>query len=45
MPRHVVVAAFRDGEEQDEVRLGIAADEVMGTYATAEPLMVEVEVR
>jgi purine-binding chemotaxis protein CheW len=40
-PRHVVVAAFRAGEEQDEVRLGIAADEVMGTCATAEPLIVE----
>jgi chemotaxis signal transduction protein len=40
-PRHVVVAAFRTGEEQDEVRVGIAADEVMGTYATAEPLMID----
>jgi chemotaxis signal transduction protein len=40
-PRHVVVAAFRSGEEQDEVRVGIAADEVMGTCATTEPLMVD----
>jgi len=40
-PRHVVVAAFRTGEEHDEARVGIAADEVMGTYATAEPLMVD----
>ena len=40
-PRHVVVAAFHAGEEQDEVRVGIAADEVMGTYATTDPLMVD----
>src|SRR5881227_909532 len=39
-PRHVVVASFRSGEEEDQVRVGIAADEVMGTYATADPLMV-----
>src|SRR5438270_10420631 len=40
-PRHVVVASFRSGEEEDQVRVGIAADEVMGTYATADPLMVD----
>ncbi len=38
-PRHVVVAAFDlDGEVH---RVGIAADEVMGTFTTTEPLMVE----
>ncbi len=38
-PRHVVVAAFElDGEMN---RVGIAADEVIGTFATAEPLLVD----
>ena len=40
-PAHVVVALLKNGEEEDEVRIGIAADEVMGTYSTSEPLMVE----
>ena len=41
MPRHVVVACFKASEDLDEVRVGIAADEVMGTFATTEPLMVD----
>lgn len=40
-PRHVVVASLQAQGEQDELRLGIAADEVIGTYSTAEPLLVE----
>ncbi len=36
-PRHVVVAAF---ESQGEItRVGIAADEVIGTVTTSEPLL------
>jgi purine-binding chemotaxis protein CheW len=37
-PKQVVVAAFDQGAGQDVVRLGIAADEVIGTFSTAEPL-------
>jgi chemotaxis signal transduction protein len=40
-PRHVVVASLQAAGEQDELRLGIAADEVIGTYSTSEPLLVE----
>ncbi len=40
-PKHVVVAALRGGGDQDELRLGIAADEVIGTYATTEPSLLE----
>jgi chemotaxis signal transduction protein len=40
-PRHVVVASLKDEDDQDNLRLGIAADEVIGTYSTAEPLLIE----
>src|SRR5262252_9992918 len=40
-PRHVVVAALRGEGGQDDLRIGIAADEVIGTYNTSEPLLVE----
>lgn len=39
-PKQVVVASLNQGPEQEVVRLGIAADEVMGTFSTAEPLLV-----
>jgi purine-binding chemotaxis protein CheW len=32
LPKHVVVASLR-GEQHDDIRLGIAADEVVGTYS------------
>jgi purine-binding chemotaxis protein CheW len=39
LPKHVVVASFRNGA-QEEIRLGIAADEVVGTYSVgAEDLL------
>ncbi len=38
-PRHVVVASMRG--ESDCVRIGIAADEVLGTFTTTEPLLVD----
>lgn len=41
MPRHVVVASLRGDDERDDLRIGIAADEVIGTYSTSEPLLVE----
>lgn len=40
-PKHVVVACLRAQGELDDVRLGIAADEVIGTYTTSEPLLVD----
>jgi purine-binding chemotaxis protein CheW len=40
-PRHVVVASLKPEGDHDSLRLGIAADEVIGTYSTAEPLLIE----
>lgn len=40
-PRHVVVAAMRLEDSDDNLRIGIAADEVIGTYNTSEPLLVD----
>jgi purine-binding chemotaxis protein CheW len=40
-PRHVVVASLLGDQDGDSLRLGIAADEVVGTYTTSEPLLVE----
>jgi len=40
-PRHVVVAALQQESGQEVMRLGIAADEVIGTFAATEPLQVK----
>jgi purine-binding chemotaxis protein CheW len=40
-PRRVVVAAIPGDADRGDVRIGIAADEVIGTYTTTEPLMVD----
>ncbi len=40
-PKHVVVAQLPANEEREEIRIGIATDEVMGTYTTAEPLLID----
>jgi chemotaxis signal transduction protein len=40
-PRHVVVASLEAEGDHDQLRIGIAADEVIGTYSTADPLLVE----
>lgn len=40
LPRHVVVASMRRADEEI-LRLGIAADEVIGTYTTTDPLLVD----
>lgn len=40
-PRHIVVGRIPGQEERDDLRLGIAADEVIGTYTTTEPLLVD----
>lgn len=39
-PRHVVVARHTGVGERDDVRIGIAADEVFGTFGTSEPLVL-----
>jgi len=40
LPKHVVVAIFHNAASQEEIRLGIAADEVIGTYTVnAEDLL------
>ena len=40
-PKHVVVACLEGKGDQEDVRVGIAADEVIGTYTTSEPLLVD----
>jgi purine-binding chemotaxis protein CheW len=40
-PKHVVVGVLKGEGDRDDLRVGIAADEVIGTYSTAEPLLVE----
>jgi purine-binding chemotaxis protein CheW len=40
-PRHVVVASMRAEGDRGDLRVGIAADEVFGTWSTAEPLLVD----
>ncbi len=41
LPRHVVVASLRGDGRRDDIRLGIAADEVIGTYSADEQAMLE----
>jgi purine-binding chemotaxis protein CheW len=40
-PKHVVVAQLPAEGEREEIRIGIATDEVIGTYTTAEPLLID----
>ena len=40
-PRHVVVASLPAEGDRDYLRIGIAADEVIGTYTTSDPLLLE----
>ena len=40
LPKHVVVASLRGAGQHDDVRIGIASDEVIGTYSvTTEDLL------
>jgi len=43
LPKHVVVASLRGDAHRDDLRLGLAADEVVGTYSVrdAEDLLQE----
>jgi purine-binding chemotaxis protein CheW len=40
-PRHVVVAGLKADDTRDYLHIGIAADELIGTYSTLDPLMVD----
>lgn len=40
LPKHVVVACLAGDANRDHLRLGIASDEVIGTFSTAEPLLL-----
>lgn len=40
-PKHVVVAKLAADGERNEIRIGIASDEVIGTYTTADPLLLD----
>lgn len=40
-PKHCVVACLRAHEDLEDIRVGIAADEVIGTFTTSEPLLVD----
>lgn len=41
LPKHVVVAALKGGSSGDDLRLGIAADEVIGTYSAADEALLD----
>lgn len=41
LPKHVVVAALRGEGDRDDLRLGIAADEVIGTYAASDQSLLK----
>ncbi|HEV2491182.1 MAG TPA: chemotaxis protein CheW [Candidatus Acidoferrales bacterium] len=41
LPRHVVVAAVRDEVHAANLRIGIAADEVIGTYTAADDALLD----
>jgi purine-binding chemotaxis protein CheW len=40
-PKHVVVAEMKASDDRETIRLGIAADEVIGTYTTTDTLLVD----
>lgn len=40
-PKHVVVAKLAGEGDRGDTRLGLAADEVIGTYTTNEPLLID----
>jgi chemotaxis signal transduction protein len=41
LPKHVVVAALKGDVHREDLRLGIAADEVIGTYSAAEDALLD----
>lgn len=41
LPKHVVVAAIEGDPNRDDLRLGIAADEVIGTFSATEDALLD----
>ncbi len=41
LPKHVVVAALNGDSNREDLRLGIAADEVIGTYSATEDALLD----
>jgi purine-binding chemotaxis protein CheW len=41
LPKHVVVTALKGDGHRDDLRLGIAADEVIGTYSATEDALMD----
>jgi purine-binding chemotaxis protein CheW len=41
LPKHVVVAAIEGDSHREDLRLGIAADEVIGTYSATEDALLD----
>jgi purine-binding chemotaxis protein CheW len=41
LPKHVVVSALQGDPHQDDLRLGIAADEVIGTFSVTEDSLLD----
>ncbi|MGA3292475.1 MAG: chemotaxis protein CheW [Candidatus Acidiferrales bacterium] len=41
LPKHVVVAAIKGDAHREDLRLGIAADEVIGTYSATEDALLD----
>jgi chemotaxis signal transduction protein len=41
LPKHVVVAAIKGDAQRDDLRVGIAADEVIGTFSAAEDAVLD----
>src|ERR1700756_3003332 len=41
LPKHVVVAALKGDAQREDLRVGIASDEVIGTYSATEEAMLD----
>jgi chemotaxis signal transduction protein len=41
LPKHVVVAALKDEAQGEDLRVGIAADEVIGTFSASEDALLD----
>ena len=41
LPKHVVVAALEGDSQREDLRVGIAADEVIGTFTTTEEALLD----
>jgi purine-binding chemotaxis protein CheW len=41
LPKHVVVAAIKDEGQREDLRVGIAADEVIGTFLASEETLLD----